>query len=187
MTVAVLDACVLYPPTLRDFLMWLAAGFVYSPRLTDAIHEEWIENVLLNNSETTRVKLERTRALMNGIRPDALVTGYEHRIPRLNLPDPDDRHALAAAIEASASVIVTFNIRDFPAAVLSTYGISARHPDVFAARLFDQQPKEVIEMARRNRRNLKNPPKSPEEYLASLRRCGLKTTAARLEPFADQI
>jgi len=37
---------------------------------------------------------------------DALVTGYEDLIPCLQLPDPNDRHVLAAAIRAEAEVIV---------------------------------------------------------------------------------
>ena len=42
--------------------------------------------------------------------PDCLVVGYEHLIDGLDLPDPDDRHVLAAAIRAHAQAIVTFNL-----------------------------------------------------------------------------
>jgi len=54
---------------------------------------------------------------------DALVYGYEHRIESLALPDPDDRHVLAAAIECRASLIVTWNIKHFPADYLKSFGI----------------------------------------------------------------
>ena len=41
MIVTVLDSCVLYPPSLRDLFMWLAAAMVYQPRWTEDIHSEW--------------------------------------------------------------------------------------------------------------------------------------------------
>ena len=62
---------------------------------------------------------------MDAAVPGAMVEDFEHRIPGLTLPDPDDRHVLAAAIEAEADVIVTFNTRDFPAPVVAQYGIGA--------------------------------------------------------------
>src|SRR5882762_11705405 len=62
---------------------------------------------------------------------DALVTGYEDLIEGLELPDPDDRHVLAAAIRAGAHVIVTANLRDFPAKILGQFGIEPQHPDEF--------------------------------------------------------
>ncbi len=68
------------------------------------------------------------------------MTGYDALIDGLRLPDADDRHVLAAAIRCNASVIVTFNRKDFPDAVLSAYGIEAQHPDVFVDNLFDLEP-----------------------------------------------
>ena len=47
--------------------------------------------------------------------PDCLVTGYEPLISGLSLPDADDRHVLAAAIHVGASLIITYNLSDFPA------------------------------------------------------------------------
>ena len=104
---ALYDACVLYPAPLRDLLMRLALTDLFRARWTDAIHEEWIRNVLANRSDLKREQLERTRDLMNAHVRDCLVTGHENLIEGLNLPGPDDRHVLAAAIRAGAGVIVT--------------------------------------------------------------------------------
>ena len=62
---------------------------------------------------------------------------YHELIPALDLPDPDDRHVVAAAIVANVDVIVTFNLRDFPRDKLKKYGIEAQHPDDFIGQLFD--------------------------------------------------
>ena len=86
---AVLDACVLYPAPLRDLLMHLAVKDVYRPSWTDAIHEEWIRNLLESRPDLRRAQLERTRDLMNRNARDAMVTGYEGLIEALSLPDPE--------------------------------------------------------------------------------------------------
>ena len=54
--------------------------------------------------------------------------GYEHLIEDLHLPEPNDRHVLAAAIRGRADVIVTRNVKDFPAEPLSLFGIEEQHP-----------------------------------------------------------
>jgi hypothetical protein len=89
--------------------------------------------------------------LMDKHAPDALVTGYEDLIEGLQLPDPDDRHVLAAAIRGRADVIVTANVRDFPADILTPLEIEAQHPDEFIAYLLDLAPGVVPEAARRHR------------------------------------
>ena len=68
--------------------------------------------------------------------PDAVVTGYTARAAGLDLPDVGDLHVLAAAIEGEADVIVTGNLRDFPADRLAPHGLTAQHPDAFIADLF---------------------------------------------------
>jgi hypothetical protein len=76
-------------------------------------------------------QLDRTKNLINTNVRDALVIGYESRIPTLELPDLSDRHVLAAAIQSRADFIVTFNLKDFPTSVLANYGVAAIHPDDF--------------------------------------------------------
>ena len=118
---AILDACVLYGARLRSFLMYLAMSDLLWARWTHRIHEEWMRNVLENYPHLTREKLERTRDLMDRHALDAIVTDYEELVASLTLPDPDDRHVLAAAIRAGADAIVTFNLADFPAEVLAEF------------------------------------------------------------------
>ena len=180
---ALLDANVLYPAFLRDVLMWLSHESVYNARFTDDIHDEWTRNVLLNNTGVTPAQVARTRRLMNSFDADALVTGYSHLIPTLHLPDPDDRHVLAAAIYAGVSTIVTFNLRDFPDVVLSDYAITAMPPDDFLCLLFAQKRDAVLDRLRRHRESLSRPARTPDEYLLALQKSRLPQFAARVEPF----
>ncbi|BDI30342.1 PIN domain-containing protein [Capsulimonas corticalis] len=187
MIVAVLDACVLYPPSLRDLLMWLAAVRIYAPRWTEEIHAEWIRNVLANKSELSPSQLERTRILMNKVSPNCVVSGYETHISGLNLPDIDDRHILAAAIEAKAPLIVTYNLSDFPNAILQTYGVQAAHPDDFLSALFDEQPALFLHGLQIHRASLRNPPKNVADYIQTLKATSLKGLAIRVEAHSDAI
>jgi predicted nucleic acid-binding protein len=128
---ALYDACVLYPAPVRDLLMRLAMSDLFRARWTDQIHDEWIRHVLANRHDLKREQLERTRTLMNAHVRDCLVIGYEPLIDGPTLPDPEDRHVLAAAVRTGASVIVTFNLDDFPGEVLKPLGVEAQHPDEF--------------------------------------------------------
>ena len=177
---AVLDACVLYSASLRDLFMWLADANLYHPKWTEQIHQEWIGNLLKNRPDLTREKLDRTRRLMNLRAENSLVAGYEYRMEALSLPDANDRHVLAAAIEARASLIVTFNLSDFPKQSLAVYGIEAQHPDVFLSRLFDQHEEDFRAALRRMIASLKNPPRTLAQHLDVLRGQGLARTAERI-------
>ena len=126
-------------------------------------------------------RLGRTRELMNSAVPDCLVTDYESFIEQLTLPDPDDRHVLAAAIRCQAGVIVTLNMRDFPDEVVARYGISVQHPDEFLAHLFDLKPAVVCTAVREMRASLANPPKTVRELLEDLLKAGLPETVSLLE------
>ena len=181
------DACVLYPAPLRSFLMYLAITDLYRARWSNRIHEEWMRNVVKDHADIPREKVERIRDLMDLHVRDGLVTGYESLIDRLTLPDPDDRHVLAAAIHCGADMIVTFNLKDFPKDVLNPYGIEARHPDEFLAYQLEVAPEVLCSAAKRQRVSLKNPPMNVEEYLAALERQRLPQTVSILREFAGII
>ncbi len=104
---------------------------------------------------------------------DSLVTGYEPLISALTLPDPDDRHVLAAAIVGRCDVIVTQSLKDFPDAVLADFQIEAQHPDEFLCNQLSLWPGGFCGAVRKVRGRLLKPPYSVEEYLAALGRQGL--------------
>jgi hypothetical protein len=180
---AVYDACVLYPAPMRDFLMWLALSGRFRARWSEHIHEEWKRNLLRNRPDLAAEQVARTAALMDRAIPDGLVTGYESLIEGLVLPDLDDRHVLAAAIRCGASVIVTFNERDFPSEALAPYGVEAQHPDVFVENLFDLDQAAVIYAAQRQRAQLKHPPIEVDRYLEILLKQGLVQTSKSLAAY----
>lgn len=167
--------------------MWLATVEAYEPRMTEDIHAQWIRNVLADNPDVTPTQLDRTRRLMNQVAPNCLVSGHKAHIPTLSLPDAGDRHVLAAAIEAGAAVLVTFNLSDFPAAPLGAYGIEPLHPDVFLSALFDDDSELFLRAVRAHRASLHSPPKDAQGYVQTLRANGLKELALRVEVYADAL
>ena len=185
--IAFLDASVLYPALLRNILMHLAVADLYRVLWSDHVQEEWMSALLKVRPDLTRDRLLRVRTLMEAHVGDALVEGYEHLIEQLTLPDPDDRHVLAAAIHGGATVIVTANLRDFPSAVLTSRRVAAQHPDAFLLDRFESNPEDVLEALRTLRLDLKKPPRTVAELLALMQRQNLAATAAALRPFADAL
>lgn len=177
---AVYDACVLYPASLRDLLIRLAQTGLFRARWTNEILDECFRNVAAKRPELKLEALERTRALMNRAIRDVVVDGYQTLISGLDLPDPDDRHVLAAAIRCGAEVIVTSNLRHFPADKLARYELEAQHPDEFVLNLIDLDPVAVSSVVREQAAALKNPPLSVLDVLASLESAGLVQSVARV-------
>jgi predicted nucleic acid-binding protein len=171
-----LDANVLYPYFLRDLLLSLFGAGHYKAKWTDRINTEWSEHLLQNEPSVEPRLVQRTITLMNAIQPPARVTGYEGRIHGLSLPDPDDRHVLAAAIASGAGKIVTWNQKDFPIAVLASYGIVAQCPDQFLFDLLDSDPSSVIRTLRDMRQRLNRPSFDAAAFLAAMGRIRLRRT-----------
>jgi len=182
---AMFDACVLYPAPLRDLLMSIALTDQFRARWTDAIHAEWTRNLLHDRPDIARPQLQKIIELMNRAVPDCLVTNYEDIIASLQLPDPDDRHVLAAAIKCQADVIVTNNLKDFPKAVLSRYDIDVQSPDVFLSHLFDLNQTAFCSAVRQQRERLKNPSYAAHELLDTFYRQGLPLTVNNLKGVID--
>lgn len=186
-TKAVYDACVLFSASLRDFLLNLAYVEAVRARWSDDICNEWIHSLLQKRPHLKPESLEWTRSEMNRQFKNGNVRGYEHLIENLGLPDPNDRHVLAAAIHCKADWIVTFNLSDFPEKDLAPYGIKAIHPDDFVLHLSEANSLKVIAAAKEHRTSLRRPPKTVDEYLDSLRRQGLSKTVLFLEGHRSEI
>ncbi len=184
---AFLDASVLYPALLRDILMRLASRGLFHARWSAQVHDEWMSALIRNRPDIPYARIERTRHLMDTHLQDARVEGYEHRIESITLPDADDRHVLAAAIHCGARVIVTTNLRDFPASTLAPFSIEACHPDAFILGLLENDESNVVAALRLVRRPLKNPPLTAATFLAEMSRQGLSASADALAGFVDSL
>lgn len=185
--VVVYDANVLYPFHLRNLLIQCAVDRLVVARWSAEIHDEWIRNLAADSVTLTRERLERTRDLMNRVLPDATVEGYERHVAGLSLPDPGDRHVVAAAIEAGASLIVTWNTRDFPARALQPHGLRQQRPDTFLLGLYEAMPDVTIEAVRNARRNLTKSGLTAEAFVEALKRQKVVRFARILQAWAKEI
>ena len=167
--------------------MWLAVAGVYEPRWTEEIHSEWMRNFYEDRPDIPIHRIERTRKLMDDLHPDCLVSGYERHIPGLILPDKNDLHVLAAAIESESSAIVTFNLKDFPRQSTALHGVKVFHPDAFLETLLSRNRPRFLSGLKQHRASLKNPAKSVHEYLADMESQRLTKTVRRIVQFNSEI
>ena len=129
--IVLLDACVLVPISLTDLLLRLAEDpALYSPRWSKEILNEVERTLQKPNFGLSPAKAQYRIACMESAFPEALVTGYESFVAKMENHE-DDRHVLAAAIRAKADAILTSNSKDFPAHCLQPFGIEKLTPDRF--------------------------------------------------------
>ncbi|MGH3562773.1 MAG: PIN domain-containing protein, partial [Mycobacterium sp.] len=114
----VLDACVMLPQNLNNVLLTLAEEGLFTPVWTDTLLNE-VRTNLVKKFGTTTAQAEHRIQQMQRAFPLAAdeARGYEQLIPAMT-NDRKDRHVLAAAVASGAALIVTANLRDFPAAAL---------------------------------------------------------------------
>jgi predicted nucleic acid-binding protein len=178
--VVLYDANVLYPSTLRDLLIRVAQAGLVQAKWTDQILDEVFGNLATNRPDLDPQRLARTRALMVRAVRDCLVTGYEPLIHALDLPDPDDRHVLAAAVKARARVIVTHNLKDFPSNVLEEWDMEAKSADDFILDQIDLSHGSVYGAVQRIADSRASPSATFSDVLAALEREGLVESVAAL-------
>ncbi|MFG6577577.1 PIN domain-containing protein [Sulfitobacter sp. 1A15333] len=176
--VAVLDACVLYPYRMRDVLLEFATQGIFRARFTEEIMDEWSRNVIKDMPDTVE-SVKAQLGIIGKVFEECFVTGYKPLIAGLELPDPDDRHVLAAGIKSSTQVIVTKNHKDFPEDVLEEFDIITVDPDEFLADAFELFPMEATGALRTLRARLTRPPMDVSEFLLDLTRAGVPRLAAK--------
>ncbi|WP_299213444.1 PIN domain-containing protein [uncultured Aquimarina sp.] len=172
---SVLDTNVIYPVEIRDLLFWFAHHDLFTPKWSAHIFEEWEIVMRRKNVSENEIKKRVERA--NEAFPDALVHNYTSLIDGLELPDPKDKHVLAAAIKTNANVIVTNNLKDFPEEYLQSFGLVAKDADDFLTDIIDLNTKDAIKAFRELVINRRNPDLDEYEVLDILRNRNLKNTA----------
>jgi predicted nucleic acid-binding protein len=165
---AILDACVIFPASLRDTLLDAAAAGLFRVHWSDEILEELRRNLVIRRS-IAHDKAQRLIDALQAAFPEARVIGYQSLIPVMT-NDPKDRHVVAAALGAGAQVIVTSNLRDFPQSALAPFDIEALSPDAFLMNLFVPEPRLMTKLVKAQAARLRNPPMSVEQVLDALSR-----------------
>lgn len=162
-------------------LLSLAEAGLFRPRWSARILDEAekaIARITNGTSDTSKQRRAMERAF-----PEALVTGFEVFEDRLGLPDPDDNHVLAAAISTSASVIVSDNVEDFPAELLSPHGMEVRSADDFIADTIAIDSAEAILALKRMRRRFKQPSLDVDAIIQKAEAQGLLQTATIMQEY----
>ncbi|WP_166353044.1 PIN domain-containing protein [Phytoactinopolyspora limicola] len=179
--VVVLDACVLVPISLADTLLRIAEVELYRPVWSQKILDEVRTAVLEIHPDEDPGRVDARLHSMNDTFEDACVAGWEPLVEGINLPDENDRHVVAAALRGHAEVIVTNNVRDFPAKVLEEFGLSALTPDEFLLDQLDLAPGAVLGVLRRQAAAARRPPLTIDDVLQALARASAPTFARTVQ------
>lgn len=170
-----LDTNVIFPIEVRDILFWFAHHDLYTPKWSKHIFDEWADVMSRKGVQEDERGKRLKRA--NDAFPDALVQNYEPLIESLELPDPKDRHVLAAAIKVNANQIVTNNLKDFPPKYLETFGLTAKSADDFLTDIIDLNQGKALEAFQELVLYRRKPDMDEYQVLDRFRRNGLKDTA----------
>lgn len=165
---AVLDANVLFPPSLRDVLLYSAAFRLFLPLWSTEILEELRRNLVSDAGLTEDEAATQTRHMMQAF-PKAM-RPVDAALAATLTNHPKDRHVLAVAITAGAPVIVTQNVRDFPPASLAGRGITVYDADTFLCALLEEDPDRMATVIRFHAGQLRNPPQTPAQLVRTLSR-----------------
>lgn len=183
----VTDACVLVPPLVRNLILSLAEAQLYrlrwSMRILDEFERGFVRDVSRHGRDGAETAATKARDAMMRAFPEAVVEGHEHLEAALQaLPDPDDRHIVAAALHAGAAQIITNNLVHFPVDVMRQLQIDVRSADDFIADTLDlpMDSSTALLAVRRMLERLGRPELTPAELLIRMERNGLGQTAAHL-------
>lgn len=166
--VVVIDACVLYSAALRDLLFRLARAGFFSLRWSDRILEEMVLALARTRPDIPVQRLDRLKAIMIEAFPRAMVEPA--LLAPLGLPDPADEHVIAVVVASSADLLVTHNLRDFPAqTVARVTSARAISPDELLLTLLAEDEAAVRLVVDDLAAGLRNPPMPPERLIEGLR------------------
>jgi predicted nucleic acid-binding protein len=175
------DTNVLFPFSVMDLLLALSEVGLHELLWTDALLDEW-EDVIVRGHRRSK---ETASAITTAIRdffPDSEValSDYQHLIASMPGKDPHDHEHMAAAVAGGATVLLTYNRKDFPSKPLAARRLRVTQPDMYLCELAAESPDEVAMTISRLAAEKRRPPKSAEELLNDLERAGIPRFAAAM-------
>lgn len=178
--VVLLDANIFPAVWLLDIMLTLDERQVIDAVWSERILKE-ARHALVERRGRTPEQADRLLSFITPMNPTHCVYGWSRLESTLELPDPDDRHVLAAALVADADYIVTYNLRDFPEAGLERYAVKAVHPDEFLSLALTYDQEGVVDAMKGVVASKDNPPRTMKEELEHLRKLRLDRFVEGLE------
>lgn len=180
----VLDTNVLVGGLTRNMILSLAEAGLFRPRWSRTTLQEEFERAFLRlHADLTPEAAVRQRANIEQAFPEGLICEDKILLESLVLPDPDDRHVLAAAIQTKAALIITDNLRDFPSECLVPHEIEAISADDFLADCMDLGGPDAIAALHRMRGRFNKPEMDAETLILKVERLGMSQTATMMTAF----
>lgn len=189
---AFVDACTLAGALKRNLLLSLAEADFFRIRWSRPVLDETAKAIceMLKKKGVPDAEERAARAIccMTEAFEDAEISDFDPLLSVCqNLPDPNDAHVIAAALKTQAAVIVTDNMKDFPANLLASLNLEARSADAFIADTVALDPGRAVAAIRTMRQRLKKPEKTADLLLLDMEASGLTETVDVLRPHIDSL
>lgn len=169
----------IFPTVMREMLIGAAREGLYSPLWSARILEEWRRAAERIGPDANAVATGDI-ALLRSQFPAAEISGYNGLAQRLWLPDANDVHVLAAAVQGSADAIVTVNRKDFPKNILTEEGLTRLEPDGLLYGLWLDHPDAMEAVGARVLARARDLSGEPWEMRALLKKARLPRLAKAL-------
>ena len=184
-----LDANVIYSITLADVLLTLAEHDLFLPLWTPNVLQEAQEAASRTLPDAAQQAFRKRLIMMDQAFPESSIHVEESEWSQFDLPDPDDRHVLAAAAQGQADALATRNIKDFPQKLLDSFSIQDITPDDLLCVLLRRNPEATASAIRELIDSRHRPPINIPDCAKRLERSGATQFAAAIahirQPFGN--
>lgn len=175
-----LDANVIYSITLTDVLLTLAEHDLFLPLWSPNVLQEAQEAASRTLPDAAQQAFRKRLIMMDQAFPESSIHVEESEWSQFDLPDPDDRHVLAAAAQGQADVLATRNIKDFPQKLLDSFSIQVITPDDLLCVLLRRNPEATANAIRELIDSRHRPPINIPDFAKRLERSGATQFAAAI-------
>lgn len=175
-----LDANVIYSITLTDVLLTLAEHDLFLPLWSPNVLQEAQEAASRTLPDAAQQAFRKRLIMMDQAFPESSIHVEESEWSQFDLPDPDDRHVLAAAAQGQADALATRNIKDFPQKLLDSFSIQVITPDDLPCVLLRRNPEATASAIHELIDSRHRPPINIPDFAKRLERSGATQFAAAI-------
>jgi predicted nucleic acid-binding protein len=150
MDIVFFDASVLFKSAVTRFLLGAGLEGEFRPAWSHAVVDEARRGLVRANRPMALRALEQNLVY---VRDPVVARARQGQIARLSLTDEKDRHVLAPAASAEATMLVTGNVRHFDRVEATSFGVRIVDPDELATQLARRNPFTLVRQSNAPRRS----------------------------------